>query len=158
MLFLFKAKAKEKKEQKAGEHDDTIPPEYRLTPELVSFSYLHCRALCLTLYFITERERTWGKQTKLVFNQRSSPWWFLDLWFPPLPLWASLFFQGSLGKNLIPLMRWVSHLNWQSHPFLLQEWHFLFLKLNLSLVKSIPLQQCSLVSLCSVTLKHWCKM
>uniref|UniRef100_A0A8C9NNL8 Calpastatin n=1 Tax=Serinus canaria TaxID=9135 RepID=A0A8C9NNL8_SERCA len=34
MLFLFKAKAKEKKEQKAGERDDTIPPEYRLTPEL----------------------------------------------------------------------------------------------------------------------------
>ncbi|NWX47008.1 ICAL protein, partial [Steatornis caripensis] len=28
------AKAKEKKEKKAGEHDDTIPPEYRLTPEL----------------------------------------------------------------------------------------------------------------------------
>lgn len=42
MLFLFKAKAKEKKEQKAGEHDDTIPPEYRLMPELVSFSYIHC--------------------------------------------------------------------------------------------------------------------
>lgn len=50
MLFLFKAKAKEKKEQKAGERDDTIPPEYRLTPELVSFSYLLAgRALCLTL-------------------------------------------------------------------------------------------------------------
>ncbi|XP_032531844.1 calpastatin isoform X7 [Chiroxiphia lanceolata] len=28
------AKAKEKKENKVGEHDDTIPPEYRLTPEL----------------------------------------------------------------------------------------------------------------------------
>ncbi|NXT68010.1 ICAL protein, partial [Chaetops frenatus] len=28
------AKAKEKKEQKAGERDDTIPPEYRLMPEL----------------------------------------------------------------------------------------------------------------------------
>ncbi|XP_064498165.1 calpastatin isoform X9 [Pseudopipra pipra] len=28
------AKAKEKKEEKLGERDDTIPPEYRLTPEL----------------------------------------------------------------------------------------------------------------------------
>ncbi|XP_051638725.1 calpastatin isoform X7 [Manacus candei] len=28
------AKAKEKKEEKVGERDDTIPPEYRLTPEL----------------------------------------------------------------------------------------------------------------------------
>ncbi|RLV93039.1 hypothetical protein DV515_00013570 [Chloebia gouldiae] len=31
---VSEAKANEKKEQKAGEHDDTIPPEYRLTPEL----------------------------------------------------------------------------------------------------------------------------
>ncbi|NWR12966.1 ICAL protein, partial [Paradoxornis webbianus] len=31
---VSEAKAKEKKEQKAGECDDTIPPEYRLTPEL----------------------------------------------------------------------------------------------------------------------------
>ncbi|NWX26489.1 ICAL protein, partial [Notiomystis cincta] len=31
---VSEAKAKEKKEQKAGERDDTIPPEYRLTPEL----------------------------------------------------------------------------------------------------------------------------
>lgn len=72
MLFFFKAKAKEKKEQKAGERDDTIPPEYRLTPELVSFSNVHCfvgRVLCLALSFITERERSQGKQTKLVFNQ-----------------------------------------------------------------------------------------
>ncbi|XP_041567118.2 calpastatin isoform X4 [Taeniopygia guttata] len=31
---VSEAKAKEKKQQKAGERDDTIPPEYRLTPEL----------------------------------------------------------------------------------------------------------------------------
>ncbi|KFM01136.1 Calpastatin, partial [Aptenodytes forsteri] len=31
---VSEAKAKEKKEKKAGERDDTIPPEYRLTPEL----------------------------------------------------------------------------------------------------------------------------
>ncbi|XP_009947858.1 PREDICTED: calpastatin [Leptosomus discolor] len=31
---VSEAKAKEKKEEKAGERDDTIPPEYRLTPEL----------------------------------------------------------------------------------------------------------------------------
>ncbi|NXY63691.1 ICAL protein, partial [Callaeas wilsoni] len=31
---VSEAKAKEKKEQKAGERDDTIPPEYRLTPEV----------------------------------------------------------------------------------------------------------------------------
>lgn len=77
MLLLFKAKAKEKKEQKVGERDDTIPPEYRLTPELVSFSYLHCsvgRALCLALSFITDRERAWGKQAKLIFNQWLFPW------------------------------------------------------------------------------------
>lgn len=64
-VFFFKAKAKEKKEQKAGEHDDTIPPEYRLTPELVSFSYIYCfvgRVLCPTLSFITERERSQEKQ------------------------------------------------------------------------------------------------
>lgn len=70
-FVLFKAKAKEKKEKKAGERDDTIPPEYRLTPELVSFSCLHCfvsRALHLTLSFVTEQERTCGKQAKLVFN------------------------------------------------------------------------------------------
>lgn len=35
--FFFQAKAKEKKEKKTGERDDTVPPEYRLTPELVSF-------------------------------------------------------------------------------------------------------------------------
>ncbi|NXO44233.1 ICAL protein, partial [Locustella ochotensis] len=34
VVEVSEAKAKEKKEQKAGEHDDTIPPEYRLTPEL----------------------------------------------------------------------------------------------------------------------------
>uniref|UniRef100_A0A8B9QL85 Calpastatin n=1 Tax=Apteryx owenii TaxID=8824 RepID=A0A8B9QL85_APTOW len=32
--FFFQVKAKEKKEKKEGERDDTIPPEYRLTPEL----------------------------------------------------------------------------------------------------------------------------
>ncbi|XP_048786749.1 calpastatin isoform X4 [Lagopus muta] len=31
---VSEAKAKEKKEKKAGERDDTVPPEYRLTPEL----------------------------------------------------------------------------------------------------------------------------
>ncbi|NWX15597.1 ICAL protein, partial [Aegotheles bennettii] len=31
---VSEAKSKEKKEEKLGEHDDTIPPEYRLTPEL----------------------------------------------------------------------------------------------------------------------------
>ncbi|NXM43253.1 ICAL protein, partial [Gymnorhina tibicen] len=31
---VSEAKAKEKKEQKAGERSDTVPPEYRLTPEL----------------------------------------------------------------------------------------------------------------------------
>ncbi|NXC91653.1 ICAL protein, partial [Cercotrichas coryphoeus] len=34
VVEVSEAKAKEKKEQKTGEHDDTIPPEYRLTPEL----------------------------------------------------------------------------------------------------------------------------
>ncbi|NXO74503.1 ICAL protein, partial [Phainopepla nitens] len=34
VVEVSEAKAKEKKEQKAGEHDDTIPPEFRLTPEL----------------------------------------------------------------------------------------------------------------------------
>ncbi|NXE93818.1 ICAL protein, partial [Menura novaehollandiae] len=34
VVEVSEAKAKEKKEQKAGERDDTIPPEYRLTPEL----------------------------------------------------------------------------------------------------------------------------
>ncbi|XP_054140102.1 calpastatin isoform X2 [Melozone crissalis] len=34
IVEVSEAKAKEKKEQKAGERDDTIPPEYRLTPEL----------------------------------------------------------------------------------------------------------------------------
>lgn len=67
MLFLFKAKAKEKKEQKVGERDDTIPPEYRLTPELVSFLYVRCfvgRVLCLTLSFITGR----GKEQENKLN------------------------------------------------------------------------------------------
>ncbi|KAK1203610.1 ICAL protein, partial [Pygoscelis papua] len=34
VVEVSEAKAKEKKEKKAGECDDTIPPEYRLTPEL----------------------------------------------------------------------------------------------------------------------------
>ncbi|KAM6037112.1 calpastatin isoform 5-T5 [Theristicus caerulescens] len=34
VVEVSEAKAKEKKEEKAGERDDTIPPEYRLTPEL----------------------------------------------------------------------------------------------------------------------------
>ncbi|NXB26030.1 ICAL protein, partial [Rhagologus leucostigma] len=34
VVEVSEAKAKEKKEQKAGERGDTIPPEYRLTPEL----------------------------------------------------------------------------------------------------------------------------
>ncbi|NWV89322.1 ICAL protein, partial [Machaerirhynchus nigripectus] len=34
VVEVSEAKAKEKKEQKAGERNDTIPPEYRLTPEL----------------------------------------------------------------------------------------------------------------------------
>ncbi|XP_054665831.1 calpastatin isoform X2 [Grus americana] len=34
VVEVSEAKAKEKKENKAGERDDTIPPEYRLTPEL----------------------------------------------------------------------------------------------------------------------------
>ncbi|XP_072216195.1 calpastatin isoform X8 [Excalfactoria chinensis] len=34
IVEVSEAKAKEKKEKKAGELDDTIPPEYRLTPEL----------------------------------------------------------------------------------------------------------------------------
>nr|XP_009935378.1 PREDICTED: calpastatin [Opisthocomus hoazin] len=34
VVEVSEAKAKEKKEAKAGEHDDTIPPEYRLTPAL----------------------------------------------------------------------------------------------------------------------------
>ncbi|XP_075597402.1 calpastatin isoform X5 [Balearica regulorum gibbericeps] len=34
VVEVSEAKAKEKKESKAGERDDTIPPEYRLTPEL----------------------------------------------------------------------------------------------------------------------------
>ncbi|KAM9588682.1 calpastatin isoform 13-T13 [Morphnus guianensis] len=34
VVEVSEAKAKEKKEKKAGERDDTIPPEYRLTPEL----------------------------------------------------------------------------------------------------------------------------
>ncbi|NXC46796.1 ICAL protein, partial [Penelope pileata] len=34
IVEVSEAKAKEKKEEKAGERDDTIPPEYRLTPEL----------------------------------------------------------------------------------------------------------------------------
>ncbi|NWV29076.1 ICAL protein, partial [Origma solitaria] len=34
VVEVSEAKAKEKKEPKAGECDDTIPPEYRLTPEL----------------------------------------------------------------------------------------------------------------------------
>lgn len=66
MFFLFKAKAKEKKEQKAGERDDTIPPEYRLTPELVSFSCLHCfvgRALCLTLFLHYREGKNMGANT-----------------------------------------------------------------------------------------------
>ncbi|NXK42912.1 ICAL protein, partial [Piprites chloris] len=34
VVEVSEAKAKEKKEERVGEHDDTIPPEYRLTPEL----------------------------------------------------------------------------------------------------------------------------
>ncbi|XP_065512119.1 calpastatin isoform X2 [Caloenas nicobarica] len=34
VVEVSEAKAKEKKEEKTGERDDTIPPEYRLTPEL----------------------------------------------------------------------------------------------------------------------------
>ncbi|NXU46086.1 ICAL protein, partial [Drymodes brunneopygia] len=34
VVEVSEAKAKEKKEQKPGERDDTIPPEYKLTPEL----------------------------------------------------------------------------------------------------------------------------
>ncbi|NWT84860.1 ICAL protein, partial [Lanius ludovicianus] len=34
VVEVSEAKAKEKKEQKVGERDDTIPPEYRLMPEL----------------------------------------------------------------------------------------------------------------------------
>ncbi|NXT81384.1 ICAL protein, partial [Zapornia atra] len=34
VVEVSEAKAKEKKEEKAGERDDTIPPEYRYTPEL----------------------------------------------------------------------------------------------------------------------------
>ncbi|NXO60655.1 ICAL protein, partial [Aramus guarauna] len=34
VVEVSEAKAKEKKESKAGERDDTIPPDYRLTPEL----------------------------------------------------------------------------------------------------------------------------
>ncbi|NWQ71486.1 ICAL protein, partial [Neopipo cinnamomea] len=34
VVEVSEAKAKEKKEEKVGENDDTIPPEYRLTPEL----------------------------------------------------------------------------------------------------------------------------
>ncbi|NXS21720.1 ICAL protein, partial [Mystacornis crossleyi] len=34
VVEVSEAKAKEKKEQKAGERNDTIPPDYRLTPEL----------------------------------------------------------------------------------------------------------------------------
>ncbi|KFO84263.1 Calpastatin, partial [Buceros rhinoceros silvestris] len=34
IVEVSEAKAKEKKEEKVGERDDTIPPEYRLTPEL----------------------------------------------------------------------------------------------------------------------------
>ncbi|NXG60281.1 ICAL protein, partial [Hemiprocne comata] len=34
VVEVSEAKAKEKKEEKLGERDDTIPPEYRLTPEL----------------------------------------------------------------------------------------------------------------------------
>ncbi|NXW61892.1 ICAL protein, partial [Eurystomus gularis] len=34
VVEVAEAKAKEKKEEKVGERDDTIPPEYRLTPEL----------------------------------------------------------------------------------------------------------------------------
>ncbi|XP_071436086.1 calpastatin isoform X3 [Pithys albifrons albifrons] len=34
IVEVSEAKAKEKKEEKVGEHEDTIPPEYRLTPEL----------------------------------------------------------------------------------------------------------------------------
>ncbi|NWT05399.1 ICAL protein, partial [Mionectes macconnelli] len=34
VVEVSEAKAKEKKEEKVGEHDDTIPPDYRLTPEL----------------------------------------------------------------------------------------------------------------------------
>ncbi|XP_074711056.1 calpastatin isoform X3 [Strix uralensis] len=34
VVEVSEVKAKEKKEKKAGERDDTIPPEYRLTPEL----------------------------------------------------------------------------------------------------------------------------
>ncbi|NXP40766.1 ICAL protein, partial [Leiothrix lutea] len=34
VVEVSEAKVKEKKEQKAGERDDSIPPEYRLTPEL----------------------------------------------------------------------------------------------------------------------------
>ncbi|NWQ94460.1 ICAL protein, partial [Burhinus bistriatus] len=34
VVEVSEVKAKEKKEEKAGERDDTIPPEYRLTPEL----------------------------------------------------------------------------------------------------------------------------
>lgn len=98
----FKAKAKEKKEKKAGERDDTIPPEYRLTPELVSFSYLHCfvnRALHLTLSFITERERTWGKQAKLVFNQWLSPVGdFCVSSFLPFPCGCDWVFQVFWAK------------------------------------------------------------
>ncbi|XP_009073599.1 PREDICTED: calpastatin, partial [Acanthisitta chloris] len=34
VVEVSEAKAKEKKEEKVGERDDTIPPEYRLTPQL----------------------------------------------------------------------------------------------------------------------------
>ncbi|PKU32514.1 calpastatin isoform x2 [Limosa lapponica baueri] len=34
VVEVSEVKAKEKKEEKTGERDDTIPPEYRLTPEL----------------------------------------------------------------------------------------------------------------------------
>ncbi|NXS93173.1 ICAL protein, partial [Jacana jacana] len=34
LIEVSELKAKEKREEKAGERDDTIPPEYRLTPEL----------------------------------------------------------------------------------------------------------------------------
>uniref|UniRef100_A0A8B9G0I8 Calpastatin n=1 Tax=Amazona collaria TaxID=241587 RepID=A0A8B9G0I8_9PSIT len=41
VVVVAEAKAKEKKEKKAGELDDTIPPEYRLTPNLTVSHLYH---------------------------------------------------------------------------------------------------------------------
>lgn len=65
LFFLLEAKAKEKKEEKVGERDDTIPPEYRLTPELVGFLSLYCfvnRVLCLTLSLVTKGKESGENQ------------------------------------------------------------------------------------------------